>query len=271
MAEGPRVGLTLPTFSDDPEALVSAARAADDAHAVDAVFTFDHLFRIGSRGTAPALSLEPVLGILAVETQRVSFGSFVARAAVRHPASLRAAFDTVERLAPGRFIAGVGSGDSRSDPEQEMFGLPTGGDAVRLGALEATVDALHDAAYPLWVAGRSDRVLATAAAFADAWNGWGLSVGGFALEVQRLQEACAVTDRPGRVVPTWAGLVELREECWAEARELPAVLSGPFDHIAGVLRGYAEAGAEWVILAPRDPTGTANPRLIAEEIVPRLT
>lgn len=270
MSEPLRLALTLPTFTDDPETLVSVARAADAADGVDAVFTFDHLFRIDSEGTRPALSLEPTLGLLAVETGRISFGPFVARAAIRHPAALRVAFDTVERVAPGRFIAGVGAGDALSDPEQEMFGLPIGGDAVRLGALEATVDALHGAPFPLWVGGRSDRVLATAAAFADVWNGWGLSVGSFALEVERLEEACAATDRRGRVTPTWAGLVELREDRWAEAKERPDVLAGPFDHIVDVLRRYADAGAGWLVLAPLDPTNPENPQVLAEEIAPRL-
>lgn len=266
-----RVGLTLPTFVEDPEMLAEVARAADATGSVDAVFTFDHLFRIDSRGTGPALSLEPTLGLLAAETRRVSFGAFVARASARHAATLRAVFDTAERIAPGRFIAGVGAGDARSDPEQEMFGLPTGGQAVRLGALEATVDALHDASYPLWVGGRSDRILATAAAFADGWNGWGLSVGGFSLEVRRLEEACAVTDRRGRVASTWAGLVELREDGWAEARERPDVLAGPFDHIVEVLRAYTEAGARWLILAPLDSRNPENPQVVGEEIVPHLS
>lgn len=270
MADPLRLGLTLPTFVDDPDMLVRIARATDATDAVDAVFTYDHLFRIDSKGTRPALSLEPTLGLLAVETRRISFGAFVARAAIRHPATLRSVFDTVERVAPGRFIAGVGAGDALSDPEQEMFGLPIGGDAVRLGALEATVDALHDAPFPVWVGGRSDRILATAAAFADGWNGWGLSVGGFALEVQRLEEACAATGRRGRVTPTWAGLVELREDRWPEAKERPDVLAGPFDHIVDVLRRYADAGAGWVVLAPLDPTNPENPQVLAEEIAPRL-
>lgn len=271
MGERPRIGLTLPTFVDDPEKLADVARAADAVDVIDGVFTYDHLFRIGSDGRRPALALEPVLGLLAVETNRIRFGPLVARATVRHAATLRSVFATVARIAPGRLIAGVGAGDWVSDPEQHMFGLPAGTRSVELGALEATVEALHGGGFPVWVGGRSDQILATAAALADGWNGWGLSPGAYSLEVRQLREACEVADRPvGSVTATWAGLVELRASHWPEARERADVLAGSFDQIAESLAHLADVGAEWVILAPVDPGDPENPAIVAEEIATRL-
>ena len=39
-----RVGLTLPSFVEDPEIPIAVARAAEAA-GIDAVFVFDHLWR----------------------------------------------------------------------------------------------------------------------------------------------------------------------------------------------------------------------------------
>ena len=272
MNGGPRplLGVTLPTFVEDPEILVGAAQAAEAA-GLDGVFTFDHLYRIGSAGHDPALSLEPVLGSLAVETERISFGSLVARATMRRPAVLRSVLDTVQRIAPGRLIAGVGAGDALSDSENVMFGLPSGGGPARLGALEATVECLRGRGYPVWVGGRADRVLATAAALGDGWNGWNLSPGAFRLETDRLLNACKVAQRkPGDVVATWGGLVELRESRWSEAAERPDVLVGPFDQMAEVFRRYAEVGARWLILAPLAPSDPEAASVITEAIAPLL-
>jgi len=263
----PQIGLTLPTFVDDPDVLVAVARAAD-ASGIDAVFTYDHLYRIASDADAPSLALEPVLGTLAVETERVRFGSFMARATIRPPAVLRSVFDTVARVAPGRLIAGVGAGDALSDPENEMFGLPTDEPAARLAALAATVEALAGRGYPIWVGGRSDRVIGVAAALADGWNAWNVDQDEFTTGVARLRAAAQREERA--VAVTWGGLVELRESRWPEAAERDDVLVGPFDAMAERLRAFVDAGAQWIVLAPIAPADRDNAAVVAEAIAPAL-
>ncbi|HVM40212.1 MAG TPA: LLM class flavin-dependent oxidoreductase, partial [Acidimicrobiia bacterium] len=148
-----RVGLTLPTFSTESDRLVAVARSAEQ-RGLDGVFTYDHLFRLSAAGDLrPALALEPVLGLLAAKTHRIVFGSLVARATVRRAAVLRLVLDTVERMAPGRLVAGIGSGDRESDPEQAMFGLIPEDPALRLSALERTLDSVTGRGYPVWVGG----------------------------------------------------------------------------------------------------------------------
>lgn len=267
---GAQIGLTLPTFVDDPNRLVAVARAADVA-GIDAVFTYDHLYRIASDANEPALALEPTLGTLAVETERVRFGSFMARATIRPPAVLRSVLDTVERMAPGRLIAGVGAGDALSDLENEMFGLPTEEPAVRLAALTATVEALEDRGYPVWVGGRSDRVIGVAAALADGWNAWNVGEDEFRTGVARLRAAVTASQRPeAAVAVTWGGLVELRESRWSDAAERDDVLVGPFDAMAERLRDFVDAGAEWIVLAPIAPADPDNAAVVAEAIAPAL-
>lgn len=266
-----RVGLTLPTFVEDPDVLVSAAVAAERA-GLDGVFTFDHLFGMRSDGSLrPSLSPEAALGAVAAETDVVRLGLLVARANLRPPALLRTLCDTVARMAADRFVAGVGAGDRFSRREDEMFGVGGYTGSARLSALDATVEALHGRGYPVWVGGLSDEVMATAAGLADGWNGWGLSSGAFSLAVEALHRACRAAGRSAAEVPaTWGGLVELREDHWDEARERADVLTGPYEALAGALRHRGDAGAQWLVLAPLAPTDPDNAAVVAEEIVPRL-
>jgi len=272
VAERPvRIGITLPGFVDDPEVVVAAARAAEGA-GLDGVFAWDHLFRVGAGGTRrPSLSLEAVLGMVAADTSSVALGSFVARATVRHAAVLATVFDTVHRIAPGRLLAGIGSGDSESDSERAMFGLPEDDVTSRLAAIEVALDAVTGRGFPVWVGGRSAPVVAAAAARADAWNGWGLAAEGFARGVRALRKAERAAGRPeGTVGATWGGLVELRPDHWDVAASRSDVLGGGFDLIAEHLGALAEVGAAWVILAPVDPTDPENATVVAREIASRL-
>jgi alkanesulfonate monooxygenase SsuD/methylene tetrahydromethanopterin reductase-like flavin-dependent oxidoreductase (luciferase family) len=124
-----RVGLTLPSFQSDPERVLAVAAAAEEA-GLDGVFAFDHLFR--ARGDAvdgerrPALELLTMTAAVAAATRRIMVGTLVARATLRPPAMLRAAFDTLDRIAPGRIIAGLGAGDDESLAEDTAFGVLPG-------------------------------------------------------------------------------------------------------------------------------------------------
>jgi len=146
---GVRVGLTLPSFQTDPEKVLAVARAAEDA-GLDGVFLFDHLFR--RRGDAagaerrPALELLTMTAAVAAATERISVGTLVARATLRPPGTLRAALDTLARIAPGRIIAGIGAGDDESIAEDTAFGvLPA---AATVGSSEVWVASARPATPP---------------------------------------------------------------------------------------------------------------------------
>ncbi|MGH8973618.1 MAG: LLM class flavin-dependent oxidoreductase, partial [Acidimicrobiia bacterium] len=168
-----RLGLTLPSFRPEPGPVLAVAAAAEAA-GLDGIFAFDHLFR--QRGDAvdaeprPALELTTTLAAVAAETARITVGSLVARATLRPPATLVAALDTIARIAPGRLVAGLGSGDEESDPENEAFGVDT---TDRLARLEETVDRAVGRGYPVWVGGWAPAARRLAALRADGWNGWG--------------------------------------------------------------------------------------------------
>ena len=284
-----RIGLTLPSFQSDHERVLAVARAAEDA-GLDGVFLFDHLFR--QRGDAddaerrPALELLTMTAAVAAATSRITVGTLVARATLRPPAMLRAAFDTLARIAPGRIVAGIGAGDDESLAEDRAFGVlpgdpePAGTEhtsqpdfgAYRVARFEATAKALQGREYPVWLAGRSPAALRLAAATGDGWNHWGSEAEAYAAAVKRLQTEVARTGRDADAFTyTWGGLAVLGvtpEEARSKADRLnghrPGVVVGDPAAAAEQIAAYAAAGAGWVILGPIDSVNPDNAGLLGE-------
>jgi alkanesulfonate monooxygenase SsuD/methylene tetrahydromethanopterin reductase-like flavin-dependent oxidoreductase (luciferase family) len=279
---GVRVGLTLPSFQSDPGRVLAVASAAEEA-GLDGVFAFDHLFR--QRGDAasaerrPALELLTMTAAVAAATTRMAVGTLVARATLRPPGTLRAAFDTLARVAPGRIIAGVGGGDDDSIAEDTAFGVlpgdPSAPASLELGAyrvarLEATVEALAGRSYPVWVAGRSPAALRLAAARADGWNRWGGDAASFAAAAEQMHTDLELVGRdPDAFTATWGGLAVLaanRAEAEAKRDRLggdrPGIVWGGPPEVAEAIAAYAAAGAAWVILGPIDSSDPTNATLL---------
>ncbi len=269
--DGPRLGITLPNFRDEPDSSFEIARAADAA-GLHGVFGFDHLFRLSAEGRRPALEGLTLLGAVAAETTRVCVATLVARSTLRPHATLAAALDSLQRISGGRLIAGIGSGDSQSREEMETFGLPFGTMADRLDSLGAAVRECRGRGYPVWVGG-AIRHVAAAVADADGWNHWGSAVERFGVGVERARAV-----NPG-VVCSWGGLVVLTEferdaRTKAERHHIDperhdVIVGGP-EHVAERLRAYIAAGAEWVIAGPVDSTDPDNVLLLGEAVLPLL-
>jgi alkanesulfonate monooxygenase SsuD/methylene tetrahydromethanopterin reductase-like flavin-dependent oxidoreductase (luciferase family) len=267
-----KLGLTLPNFRDDPEPALAVARAAEAA-GLDGVFGFDHLFRVAEDGgVRPALESMTLLGAVAAETSRITFGPLVARASLRPPATLAVTLDTLARVAPGRLVATIGAGDSQSREEDKTFSIPIGTLSSRVKRLEDAVEATVDRGYPVWVGGTSAGVGMVAAARADGWNRWGPPLARFEREASSVREAH--TRDPFTV--SWAGLFVVdRTERAAQAkaqRLLPdpeATVGGP-EQVAEVLRAYGAAGAEWVIVGPIDSSDPDNAVVLGELVKPLL-
>lgn len=259
-----RVGLTMPSFQDDPKRVVTAAKAAEAA-GLDGVFVFDHLFRIppGGGEPRPALELLTVMGAVAAETSKVIVGSLVARASLRPPASLVAGLDTLARMVPGRIIAGIGAGDEESDREDTRFGVEV---PDRVARLTETLAVACGRGYPVWVGGTSPAVRRLAAARAGGWNVWG---GDAALYRRRVDAARHEVETAGRdpkgFVCSWGGLAVLGADAGEAAAKLermggprPGLVTGGPAEVAGQLAAFGAAGAEWVILGPLDSSNPDN-------------
>ncbi|MFJ5777646.1 TIGR03619 family F420-dependent LLM class oxidoreductase [Streptomyces sp. NPDC093094] len=201
-----RYGIQLPVQSQStlytepwettagPGDLVAVARAADAA-GFAYVAVCDHV--AVPRRLAAAMSTvwyDPVatLAFLAAHTRTVRLLSHVAVVGLRHPLLTAKQYATLDRLAGGRLVLGVGAGHVRE--EFEALGV----DFARRGAvLDETIDALraalgpeefpehHGKLYdfgglgqrprpvqprvPLWVGGSSDAAVRRAALRGDGW------------------------------------------------------------------------------------------------------
>jgi alkanesulfonate monooxygenase SsuD/methylene tetrahydromethanopterin reductase-like flavin-dependent oxidoreductase (luciferase family) len=268
-----KLGLTLPSFRDEAAPSLAVAEAAE-AHGLDGVFAYDHLFRRDKLGNRrPAIEMFALMGAVAGATKRIAVGSLVARATLRPPATLANGFDTLARiLGPERLLVAIGAGDGESREENETFGLPFGTVAERVAALRDAVDTTRDRGYPVWVGGSDPAVREVAAAHADGWNRWGGRLDRFSEQATNL---CAASARSPFTV-SWGGLVVLADDDAAAAAKAARlrvddrVLVGGPDAVAGHLRAYVEAGAEWLMMGPVDSSDPDNARILGEEILPRL-
>lgn len=267
-----KLGLTLPSFVEDPDVPLAVARAAEDA-GLDGVFVFDHLFRRASDGSRrPALEGLTLLGAVAAETTRIAVGTLVARATLRPPATLAVGLDTVQRVSGGRLVAAIGAGDEESREENESFGLEFGTLADRVDALRAALDATRGHGYPVWVGGTAPMVRDLAGRRADGWNRWGGSVERFATQVGKVRRLAG--DRA--FTTSWGGLVVVGADeaaVTAKAERLqpgPHVIVGTPSRVADALRAYVDAGAEWIVVGPVDSTDAENAHVLADLVRPLL-
>ncbi len=213
-----KVGITLPQFTDSAEAAMEAARHAE-ALGLDGVFCFDHLWPIGHPGR-PALSAGPLLGALAASTSTITLGTLVARVGLVPDEVLVAMLASAAGLAEGRFIAGLGTGDRLSRPENDAFGIPFDPAAERWEHLAVVAAGLASLGLPLWVGGGSPAAVEAAADLGAAVNLW-------EGPVDRVAELSA-----SGLEVTWGGPVPAGAE--AVSRRLVEL---------------AEAGASWVVCA----------------------
>jgi alkanesulfonate monooxygenase SsuD/methylene tetrahydromethanopterin reductase-like flavin-dependent oxidoreductase (luciferase family) len=218
-----KLGVLLPTFRDDPTDAISIALEAERL-GIDGVFAYDHLWPMG-RPDRPALAPFPLLGAIAGASTRLCVGTLVARVGVVSDETLVAGFVALSQLAPGRVIAGLGTGDHLSANENHAYGLVFAPPEERRGALEHCARALLEAGLTVWVGGLAGPTVAVAERTGAAANFW-----------QASPER--VADQARRSEVTWGGMA--RPEGGSE--ELDAA------GLAEAARPLVDAGATWVVL-----------------------
>jgi alkanesulfonate monooxygenase SsuD/methylene tetrahydromethanopterin reductase-like flavin-dependent oxidoreductase (luciferase family) len=209
-----KLGVLLPTFrngSDD--ALAFAGEAARQG--IDGVFAYDHLWPMGSP-ERPALSPFPVLSAIAAKHEGLIVAPLVARVGLVGTEHLVSQFRTLNALAPGRVIAGLGTGDRLSADENEAYGLASLSGAERRELMiDAATELLDE--MPVWFGGGSDATNQLAIDLGAELNLWNVQVH----EVEKMSEFAAVN---------WAG--------------------NPPADTHGFLDGLEASGATWAIFAP---------------------
>ena len=143
-----RTGVVLPTFRESPDDALEAAAQAFAA-GVDGVFCYDHIWPM-SQPDRPALAPFPVLGALVADVPAPAtpaggpyFGTLVARVGLVPNEVLLAQFTALANLAPGRIIAGLGTGDRLSEAENRAYGIPFPSAAERRGEMVELAGALR--------------------------------------------------------------------------------------------------------------------------------
>jgi alkanesulfonate monooxygenase SsuD/methylene tetrahydromethanopterin reductase-like flavin-dependent oxidoreductase (luciferase family) len=211
-----RIGITLPIFAADARKVLEVAGEAEQ-RGIDGVFVFDHLWPIG-QPERPALSLYPMLGVVAAATAKVTIGSLVARVGLLPPEVVLASLESVAKIAPGRLVAALGTGDKESEPENQRLGIPVLGPADRRRDLGHVANELRQAGVECWIGAGAKATNELARELGIALNFWDVPADRVRAETE------------AGVAVTWAGPLPKQP---AEAGER--------------LRALAEAGAGWVV------------------------
>ena len=155
-----RTGVVLPTFRDTPDAAFAAAAAAVAA-GVDGLFCYDHIWPIGQPERPGAGALSPSSARWRPCSARRRVRAAGRSSARWWPGSAWSptrcwprSSSRWQRLAPGRVIAGLGTGDRLSEEENRAYGIPFASGGRAPGRAWSSWGAqLAGAGLPVWVAG----------------------------------------------------------------------------------------------------------------------
>lgn len=135
---GIHFGVTIPQIKRTWEESASASREFE-AMGYDSLWVCDHLYGPQSP-TIPILEAWSLIAATAAITSRVEIGTLVTPAGMRNPAQLGKVIATVDNIAGGRVVAGLGGGWMAR--EFTDFGVPFLPTGQRLGQLRETVQLL---------------------------------------------------------------------------------------------------------------------------------
>jgi alkanesulfonate monooxygenase SsuD/methylene tetrahydromethanopterin reductase-like flavin-dependent oxidoreductase (luciferase family) len=229
------VGLALPQFDyaaegEDPPPWSTTLDAATRAQELGftSVWLADHLFLSmdfkygGPPGRHRAADPLVALAAIARAAPAVRVGTLVLCAQLRPPMVLAKALASLDRVAGGRLVVGLGAG--WYEPEYVEAGVPFEGPGARLRQLAETVDVVRGmfaegatrpgphqrGGPPLWVGGKGDRLLAVAAEHADGWNTvWRWTPEDYRDRLDVLERACEAADRDPSTLTRSLGLTTL--------------------------------------------------------------
>lgn len=276
------VGLLLPTREQAMAGVWDAARLLDIAARAETL-GFDSVWTGDSLTARPRFAPLTLLAAVAARTSHIRVGTAALTAALRPPVLGAASVATLDRIAGGRLVLGLGAGfpDAATEAEFEVLGAPFHGRLERLGAV---VDAWRaawrgeiapgfptpsrSAGPPMWLAGAGPRALRLAAWSFDGWLPYVPDPETYRQTSHRLDDLLSDAGRtPADVaralyvtVLVDGAVDEMGEWCQgyygvsADVLErFQAVVAGPLDACVDRLARFADSGACHLVLRIGSP------------------
>ncbi len=304
-----KIGYLLPTRDravlgdHDLEQLIEQARCAE-------ALGFDSVWAGDSPLTRPRADPLLLLSAAAIATRRVMLGTAVLLPALRHPILLAHQLATLDRLAGGRLIVGVGGGFPTIGTQAQFaaLGVPF---ARRISRLEESIEVMRrlwsgqdvsftgrhfdfhgvtlapaptsPAGPPIWLAGSGEAALRRVARLADGWLPYPPQARIYAHEGATIQRSAvrAVTpalyatlcldEDPERARGRLRVSVERYYNAPLESVEaIQAMFAGTARAAADWLGSYAEAGARHVVIRLAADDHRAALEEFAGDVLPLL-
>ena len=263
----------------------------------DGVWFADHFMPNAADVGGPTLECWTTLAALAVAVPRVRLGALVSGNTYRHPAVVAKMATTVDEVAGGRVVLGLGAGWQRN--EHEAYGIRFGTVGERLARLEeacrvvksllaqdrTTFEGRHYALadaplepkgtgpLPLLVGGGGEKVtLRIAARHADEWNVWGTPAT-LRHKTAVLERHCEEAGRdPATIARSAQALLFLSNDPAENARrraaagDRPSIVGTP-EEVAAVVADYAAAGVDELIVPDFNLGSPAEKRAALDRFV----
>jgi probable F420-dependent oxidoreductase len=307
-----RLGLQLPHFGPHatPDGVVEFAKRAEHL-GFDSLWVGDHVVLPTQtegdypyqKGGLPAENLSPfyealtTLSYVAGTTSRVRLGTSILVAAYRHPVLAAKMLSTLDVLSRGRLVLGLGAGWL---PEEfELTGAP---EFARRGAALEEIVAIYDRLWservtrfdgqhwrlremifdpppeqrprpPVWIGGNTKPALRRAARIGDGWHAARLSPRELANKIAELRRLTEAVGRdPDAVEPSVTCLLRFSDAPVDHERQRDLV--GSPDIVGELIRAYAEAGAQTIVMGldPREPLARRFETIeaVARDIMPSI-
>jgi F420-dependent oxidoreductase-like protein len=269
----------------------------------DWISIWDHFYAADGSGDPHCLEAITSHAALSMATTRVTCGSLVYSAGYRHPAVLANAMATLDQVANGRVVLGLGGGWMQH--EYDAYGMHYGSPGERLRMLSEYVQCVRglltqdsttfageffnltdakcepkpvQARLPIWIGGGGEKItLRIAAQYADGWNVPFIAPEEWARKANVLDEHCAAVGREAKEITKTVNVgmaftdEELKRQFGPMANYVkPGVLSGSVQEMVDKVGAYVAAGAEQVILAMRAPFDRDGLERFAAEVMPAV-
>ena len=253
-------GVTLPQIKRTWEEVRQAA-IAFDSDGYDSVWVCDHIYGV-PLPTLPILEAWSQLAAVAAITERVGLGTLVTPPFFRNPAVLAKQVATIDQIAPGRTIMGLGAGWFQ--PEFEQTGCRFPSLRERMQALEETAQILtglwtqerfslegehfqvREAICepkpaerpPILIGGTGEKVLmGIVARHADIWNNMAIAQAQLAQKVEALKRRCDEEKRD-------FGTLSVSQQCVVVIAETDDQARASLEKAQKVYGGHLGAGLE---------------------------